>query len=121
MVIVFVDDDKWLLDLYSERLRIEGYTVYAASSGKEAYLLIEQKRPGLVISDVVMPNGDGFDLLQKIRANKSMNDIKVINLTNLSSDRDEEQLRHLGSDGYLIKSNYTPTQFTEKIKSILGL
>lgn len=118
--IVFIDDDKWLLDLYSEKLRLEGFTVYGANNGNDGYVLVEKYRPDLVVADVVMPNGDGYDLLKKVRANSELAGIKVINLTNLANEQDEEQLRQLGSDGYLVKVDYTPTQFVEKLHSLFS-
>lgn len=118
-IIVFIDDDKWLLDLYSEKLRLEGYTVYTAGNGRDGYQLIDKYRPDLVVSDVVMPNGDGYDLLKKVRADKGLASIKIIHLTNLANEQDEAQLMRLGSDGYLVKANFTPTQFVEKLRSLL--
>ncbi len=117
--IVFIDDDRWLLDLYSEKLKLEGYVVFGASDGKSGYELIEKYRPDLVVSDVVMPNGDGYDLLKKIRASDYLSTTKIIHLTNLANEQDEEQLRQLGSDGYLVKADFTPTQFVEKLRSLL--
>lgn len=119
--IVFVDDDKWLLDLYTEKLKLEGFEVYGASNGKEGFNLIQQVNPDLIVSDVVMPGGDGFDLLKKIRGTAETHDIKLINLTNLANEQDEEQLKKLGSDGYLVKADYTPSQFTAKVKAFLGM
>jgi len=117
--IVLADDDKWLLDLYSEKLRMEGFEVYTASSGKEAFEKIEQYKPNLVLSDVVMPGGDGFALLKKLRKNPLYTKLPVINLTNLSSDIDRKELEKLGSDGYLVKADFTPSQVVDKIRRLI--
>jgi DNA-binding response OmpR family regulator len=116
--IVFIDDDKWLLDLYTEKLRLEGFEVSSATNGKDGYVLIEKERPDLVVADVVMPNGDGYDLLKKVRANAELADIKIINLTNLANEQDEEQLLALGSNGYLVKADFTPSQFVTKLHNL---
>lgn len=118
--IIFIDDDKWLLDLYTEKLKLEGYTVYSATNGRDGFALIEKHRPDLVVADVVMPNGDGYDLLKKVRARPDLADIKIINLTNLANEQDEEQLLALGSNGYLVKADFTPTQFVSKMQGLMA-
>jgi CheY-like chemotaxis protein len=118
-VIVLADDDKWLLDLYGEKLRLEDFIVHTASNGKEAYERILRYKPDIVLSDVVMPGGDGFFLLKKIRKNPLLKDLIVINLTNLSNKQDEEALNDLGSDGYLVKADHTPTQVVDKLRRML--
>ena len=118
-VVVLADDDKWLLDLYGEKLRLEGFAVYTANNGNDAYDLVLKYKPNLVLSDVVMPGGDGFGLLKKIRKNPELNKLLVINLTNLSNNSDMEELEKLGSNGYLVKADFTPTQVVTKIRQMI--
>ncbi|KKQ61892.1 MAG: Two-component system sensor histidine kinase/response regulator,hybrid ('one-component system') [Parcubacteria group bacterium GW2011_GWE2_38_18] len=117
--IVLVDDDKWLIDLYGEKLRLEDFNVFTAHNGKDGVEMILKHKPELVLSDVVMAGGDGFYVLEKVRANPITHDIPVISLTNLSNDQDKEALYKLGTDEYLVKADFTPTQVVEKIRKLL--
>lgn len=117
--IVLIDDDRWLLDLYGEKLRMEDFVVHTATNGKEGYELITKHKPDIILSDVVMAGGDGFTLLRNVRKNKDLDDVPVIILTNLSSDMDREELEKSGSNGYLVKSDFTPSQVVDKIRKII--
>jgi len=117
--IVLADDDKWLIDLYGEKLRLEDYIVFTAHNGKDAYELILKHKPDLVLSDVVMAGGDGFYLLKKIKDNPETQSIPVISLTNLSNEQDKQALEELGTASYLVKADYTPTQVVDKIRKVL--
>lgn len=118
--ILLIDDDEWLLTLYGERLKMENFEVLTATSGKQGYNIILAEKPDLVLSDVVMTNGDGFYLLDKIRKNPETSDLNVICLTNLASDHDFRELETAGASGILVKADYTPTQAVDKIREILG-
>lgn len=118
-VIVLADDDKWLVDLYGEKLRLEGYEVHTAHNGKDGFDLALTHMPDLVLSDVVMAGGDGFYLLKKIKGSPETMDIPVISLTNLSNEQDKKALYELGTSDYLVKADFTPSQVVERISKIL--
>ncbi|NTU98458.1 response regulator [Candidatus Falkowbacteria bacterium] len=117
--IVLADDDKWLVDLYGEKLRLEGYAVHTAHNAKDAYSLVLAHKPDLVLSDVVMAGGDGFYLLKKIKSNPDIQHIPVISLTNLSNDQDKEALFKWGTSDYLVKADFTPSQVVERIRRLI--
>lgn len=117
--IVIIDDDPMLSDMYSRKLKEEGYSVFAASNGEEGVKLIQSEKPDLVLLDIVMPDGDGFFVLDKLKADKDSQSIPVIMLTNLSSIEDREESSKRGAVDYFTKAENTPTQLAEKIKKIL--
>ncbi|NTW22707.1 response regulator [Candidatus Falkowbacteria bacterium] len=118
-VIVLADDDKWLVDLYGEKLRLEGYEVHTAHNGKDGFDLVLENMPDLVLSDVVMAGGDGFYLLKKIKSNPETMHVPVISLTNLSNEQDKKALFDIGTADYLVKADFTPTQVVDRISKIL--
>ena len=65
--LLVVDDEKSLLDLVSESLRIYGYRIYTASNVSEAVSVLEENPIDMVISDIVMPDGDGYELAETIK------------------------------------------------------
>lgn len=114
-----IDDDKWLIDLYGEKLRLEDYNVFTAHNGKDGFELVLKQMPDLVLSDVVMAGGDGFYVLKKIRSNPETKTIPVISLTNLSNEQDKKALEDLGTNDYLVKADFTPSQVVEKIRKLI--
>ena len=66
--ILLVEDDKSLSEIYSVRLRAEGYDILSASDGEQALALAIKEVPDLIISDVMMPNISGFDMLDILRS-----------------------------------------------------
>ena len=68
--IILIDDDKWLTDLYGLKLQQEGFNILCAASGVEGSKLTELYKPDLILLDLVMPNGDGFYFLKKIKQNE---------------------------------------------------
>lgn len=65
--IIIVDDDTLVCELYSEYFAQNGFDVFTAFSVKEAIKIIRAKDPDIILSDVVMPKEDGFDLYEKIQ------------------------------------------------------
>ena len=116
--IVLVDDEVPILDMYRKILGGAGFQVFTAENGKVGFDLVLEERPSLILSDIVMPNTDGFSLLEKVKRNNKTRDIPVIMLTNLDNAHDRSEAVRLGASGYLVKVKLTPTQLSEKIKNI---
>lgn len=82
--ILLVDDDQFLVDMYSLKFSQAGHEVSAASSGEEAIEKLQNKeyKPDAVVFDLVMPKIDGFQLLREIREQKLVPDAALIVLSN---------------------------------------
>ncbi|MCR4584321.1 MAG: response regulator transcription factor [Lachnospiraceae bacterium] len=100
MKILIAEDDKDLRKLLYEQLTGEGYTVTAASDGREAYDKFISEAPDMALLDVMMPCMDGFSLLTKIRESS---DMPVIFLTAKGDETDKVSGLRLGADDYLVK------------------
>ncbi len=101
--ILVVDDEAHLRKLITYILKSAGYEVATASSGSEALLSIGESVPDLVVSDVMMPEMDGFELVEKLRKNPQTRAIPVILLTAMSQTDDIVAGIELGADDYLAK------------------
>ncbi len=118
--ILIVDDDSFLLDMYALKFSQNSFEVYTASDGAQA---IEKLKGGLtpqiVLLDVIMPNMDGFEMLEKInKENLSPNSIKII-LSNKSQQEDVDRGNALGVSGYIVKANSTPAEVIDQVVGIL--
>lgn len=79
--ILVVEDIPNIRDLLTVTLRFKGYPVVTASNGEEALAIIEEKRPALIITDILMPKMDGYAFVQKLRTDLSTHDIPIIFLS----------------------------------------
>lgn len=117
--VLLVEDDLFLRELYIEALSNEPYTVTVAEDGEIA--LQEMLKGGwdLVLLDVNLPKMNGNDILKKIK-NEHVEFFpkKVIFLTNSEEARNSQELLAL-SQGFLIKTDLTPQEFVDKVKSYL--
>ena len=118
--ILLVEDDNNLREIYEARLMAEGYTIVAAPDGEAALAVASKEKPDLVISDVMMPNISGFDMLDIMRNTPETANIKVIMLTALSQAEDEARAESLGADRYLVKSQVTLEDIVNNAKVLLG-
>lgn len=119
--IILIDDDVALLEMYETKLTNSGFKVLTASNGNEGFQLVSSNKPDLILTDLVMPESDGFELLRKIKKGKKTKDFPTVALTNLSSENDRKEAMGSGAIDYLVKSNYTPAQIVEKVKGYLEI
>ena len=114
--ILLVDDEKQLLCMVETILKKDGYTALrTAGSAAEAYKTYEEWKPELAVLDVMLPDGDGFSLLSKIREDS---DIPVLFLTARGEDEDRFRGWDLGADDYMVKP-FLPRELTSRILAIL--
>jgi len=117
--ILIVDDDVTLLGMYKERLEASGYEVVTASDGREALSKAIEYLPQCMLLDVLMPNVNGFDVLENIRSNHETQNIPVIMLTALVQDANKQKGLAEGADDYIIKSEIMPGEVIEKIETVI--
>ncbi len=101
--ILIVEDDTGLREEISDWLELEGYHTLLACNGREGLAIAAQHTPDLIVSDIAMPEMDGFNFLLELRANRQLSDLPFIFLT---ASADYEFVRKgmgLGADDYLIK------------------
>ena len=99
-LILVVDDALDIRDMLRDVLEGEGYRVASAPNGLEALRAVYQSRPALVISDIAMPEMDGWVLLERLR---EFTEIPVIMLSALGDERDKVRGLHHGADDYIVK------------------
>lgn len=115
--ILLVDDDKFLLDMYSLKFKKSGLDIDVSSTTEGAY---EKLKSGetydIILLDIIMPGMDGIELLGKIKEEKLATKSVVVMLTNQADDYDKA--KSLGVDGYIIKASTIPSEVVEKVLDI---
>jgi DNA-binding response OmpR family regulator len=119
--ILLVEDDENLANVYLTRLQAEGFDVRRVPNGEDALAAAIEYRPDLTLLDVMMPQVNGFDVLDILRNTPETANLKVIMLTALSQDSDKQRAESLGADDYLVKSQVVIADVIERIKHHLGL
>ncbi len=119
--VLIIDDDEFLLDMYSLKFKEEGFDVEVAIGGLEALEKIKNGlEPNVILVDLVMPNMDGFEFIKELKDKALAKNSKVVILTNLGQKEDIEKGIRLGADDYIVKAYFTPSEIMKKIKNILN-
>ena len=113
--ILLIEDDSFLRELMSEKLRNSGYNVIEAADGNEGLKKIQTENPALVLLDLILPGIDGFDLLREFRKELKI-EVPIIVLSNLGNKDDIDRVMAAGANDYLIKAHFTPTDILERMK-----
>ena len=119
--ILIIEDDNFLQGLEATKLKKEGYEIMAASNSVEAFKAIDGKNPiDLILLDLLLPDIDGFMILERIRQNKALLTIPVIVFSNLSEEKDVARATKLGISQFMIKSNFTLDELAKKVRELIG-
>jgi two-component system alkaline phosphatase synthesis response regulator PhoP/two-component system response regulator VicR len=117
--ILAVDDERHIVRLVQINLVKEGYEVITASNGREALEKAKAEKPDLVVMDVMMPEMDGFEALEKMKADPETASIPVIMLTAKAQDADVFSGWQKGADLYLTKP-FNPSELLTFVKRIFS-
>lgn len=118
--ILIVDDDVFLLDMYSLKFKEAGFQIEVAENGEDAIKKTKEVNPSAILLDIVMPKLDGLETLRQIKKDKIAEGAKIVLLTNLGQKEDIEKGLKLGADDYIVKAHFTPTEVLNKVKALLG-
>jgi len=121
MKVLIVDDDDFLLDIYSTKFRESGFEVEISKEGKDVEVKAKEFKPDLVLLDLVMPNIDGFEILKILKKDGVAPNAKISILSNLDQKEDIDKGLSLGADDYIIKADFTPSEVVERAKKLLGI
>lgn len=117
--ILIVEDEKSIAQAYSDHLTREGYNINLAYDGIEGLAMAKTIMPDLILLDIVMPKMDGISMLRRLKEDPQLDEIPVIILTNLESKESAMEAYKMGSSNYLVKTNYSLDDVTNKIKDVI--
>ena len=114
-IILVVEDDKAIAEVYQMKLEYEGFEVILASNGVQALETLKEKTPDLILLDVIMPKMNGFDFLEAMKKDPAMANVKVIIMSNLGQEMDMKRGEELGAVDYVVKSDSAIDEILQKI------
>jgi len=118
--IAIVEDDQAISQMYRMKFEAEGFDVETASNGKLGLELAESMKPDIILLDLMMPEMNGDEMLEKMRATPWGKDITVIILTNMGEQEAPESIKQLGVRRFIVKAEMTPRQVAEMVNAELG-
>ncbi len=116
--VLLVDDEPNIILSLEFLIEQAGYEARVARDGDAALKSIEERKPDLILLDVMLPKRDGFDVCERIRANPAWNDIRIVMLTAKGQDSEREKGLALGADAYITKP-FSTREAMEQIKRFL--
>lgn len=117
--IVIAEDQSDIAHLVDYRLTKLGYEVTWGKNGREALEYVREKKPALVILDVMMPIMDGFEVLRKLKSDPETKEIPVIMLTAKSMEEDILKGFDSGAVDYIVKP-FSVSELAARVKAVLG-
>lgn len=118
--ILIIDDDSLIVNMYTLKFKAEhDFEVETANDGKTGLKKIDEYKPDLVLLDVVMPQMDGFEVLQAILKEHGTLPTKIVFLTNLGQREEIERGKKLGVTDYIIKAHLTPSEVVERVRKLV--
>jgi two-component system, chemotaxis family, chemotaxis protein CheY len=118
-VIMTVDDSASVRQMVSFTLRNAGYDVVEAIDGNDALSKINGAPPGMVLTDLNMPNLDGIGLIRALRQKDSCRFIPIVLLTTESQSEKKQEGKNAGATGWIVKP-FNPDQLLAVVKKVLG-
>jgi CheY-like chemotaxis protein len=115
--VLLIEDEEEVAELYRLKLSLDGYAVSIAGGGQEGLDKAFGEAPELIFLDIKMPEMDGFEVLKKLRSSPKTKDTPVVILSNFDEQDLIEKGLSLGANEYLIKSQFTPEDISNKVKS----
>lgn len=117
-LIYCIEDDDGIRELVSCALKSGGYEVKAFADAETFYKELDNKLPALVLLDVMLPDEDGFSILEKLKSSSKFKDLPVIMLTAKTSETDKVSGLEAGADDYITKP-FGVMELLSRIKAVL--
>jgi twitching motility two-component system response regulator PilH len=117
--ILIMEDDHFFQNFYSQKLTEKGYQVEVAADGEAGMKLVQEKKPGLILLDIIMPKKDGFQVLEELAKDPVLKNIPVLVFSTLGQEADMIKAKTLGAKDYINKSFFDFDNLSQKIASYL--
>lgn len=118
--ILILEDEVIILEILSKKLSLAGYEVKTAQNGKDGLLMMEKEIPDLVLTDVIMPEKDGFDVIYEMKQSELLHNVPIIIISNSGQPVEIDKAKELGVLDWVIKTDFDPEEIIQKVKNKIG-
>ena len=116
--VLIVEDNELNMKLFHDLLEAHGYATLQSRHGREAFAVVRERRPDLIVMDIQLPEVSGLEVTQWIKSDPELKHIPVVAVTAFAMKGDEERIRAGGCEAYLSKP-ISVAKFLETIRSFL--
>jgi DNA-binding response OmpR family regulator len=116
--IMIIEDDRNLQEIYKINFEVAGFDVEIEGDGLSGISTVVEKKPDIILLDIMMPNMDGFAFLKAVKENTSIN-IPVVVCSNLSDKETYDKAFAAGAAAVLLKVDYSGKELVQKVEAIL--
>mgnify|MGYP001567630967 CR=1 FL=1 len=117
--VLVIEDDKFLRELLVRKLASEGFDVQNAIDAQAAFTILAERKPKIILLDLILPGVSGFEILEKIKSDPKIADVPVVILSNLGQKEDLDKAIALGAKDFMVKANFTLDEIVTKVRSIV--
>lgn len=119
--IFIIDDDAFLLSMYSMKFEKNGFETKVAGNGSEALQILRNGyKPDVLIMDLIMPIMDGFSMYEAIKKENLAQGALTVMLTNQGTTSDINRAKELGINGFIVKATTIPSEVVEEVRTLLN-
>ncbi|HSW80203.1 MAG TPA: response regulator [Candidatus Saccharimonadales bacterium] len=118
--VLIADSDEFITVAYRDGMENAGFQVIIANDGEHTLELLKSESPDAVLLELILPEVNGFEILQFMKKSKSLKHVPVVVLTNLSQASDEAEAREYGAADFLVKSETTVQDMLARLESLLA-
>jgi DNA-binding response OmpR family regulator len=117
--ILYIEDERPVIDLVREALKLAGYKVVGATSGKQGLILMRERKPDLLLLDLMMPDINGWDVYREMKTDEKLSDIPVIVVSAKVPERSNIIIEDLPPVEDYITKPFDVEQLIRSVKNLL--
>lgn len=119
--ILIIEDELILAEMYRDKFTQAGYEVVLAFSAEEGLKLVKDKKekPDLILLDILLPRENGIQFLKRFKKIAGVAQVPIVAFSNYDEPKTRKEAEELGVKDYLIKTEFTPNEIVEKVKTYL--
>ena len=118
--ILIIEDEELLYNLLKRKLISEGYDAFVCEDGQKGMDFMKKEIPDLVLLDIVMPNKNGFQVMEEMQKDNRLKNVPIIIISNSGQPVEIDKAKELGAKDWLVKTEFEPLEVIKKVKKQIG-
>lgn len=118
--VLIVDDDDIMRETYLQVFGEHGFEAVGAKDGVEGIDIATKTSPDAILTGIIMPRMDGFQLISTLRENVSTKDIPIAINSHLGREEDRRRAKEMGIENFIVQGTMTPREVVDKLKKLIA-